>query len=147
MFDRNGWNMFSAEGRNFKNTNRYDYNCGGYALGLYNWFHPYEDEISSYAMTGDNIELLNDMVCFMLKNIKGLRKINTCEECDDKKEVVVAFRIGGYDFHFMRRGKNHIWYQKMGWCPTIEKVPKEEVFSKSWNCRYNSPMVLFALKI
>jgi hypothetical protein len=147
VVDINGWDMFSAEGRTLQNTPKEDYNCGGYALNLYNWFNPYWRILLDCELQKENINLLNEMVDYMLKHIKGLRKIDTCKNCDIKKEIVIAFRVGGSDFHFIKRGQNNVWYSKMGCSSEITRISKKDVFSEKWYNRYDSPIILFALKI
>ena len=38
----------------FKRKNKRDYNCGGYALGTYDWFLPYSCSYSDEYLEDDN---------------------------------------------------------------------------------------------
>lgn len=47
--------------RNQKNTLDGDYNCGGYALGTFNWFLPYNNFNSNYSFALNLLEEYNDI--------------------------------------------------------------------------------------
>ena len=135
--------------RGLDTVNRFDFNCGGYALETYNWYLPVEGlrQASRYFDSWydeDREEVLEDTVKHMLKEFKGkLRIIQNVEELKDN-EYAIAYRIGDGDFHFAKRNKKGVWFHKRGKTPYIERMTKEEVFSSSWGHRYDSPIVLFA---
>lgn len=128
--------------RNIHNTNKNYYNCGGYALGTYSWYCPYDDFDDSYTIK-ERTQLAVD---YMLNDFCDLRVIKTLEEVTEN-EYVIAFRMSKYDFHYMVK-KGNQWYSKLGSRYKIDRVPQEIVFSKAWftDCgiTYDGPLVLFA---
>ena len=143
---------YNKENRNTKNTHISEYNCGGYALGTFNWYCPYDSNHKDRVCTSffgmmSKEETLDYMVQFMLEDFKDeLRLINSVKELN-KNEYAIAFRIGYCDFHFIKRGRNGVWYHKMG-NNNIERFPKERVFADSWSGgdKYDSRVVLFAMQ-
>lgn len=135
----------SKKKRNLKNTDRNFFNCGGYALNTMNWYCPYEEHKSFCGMVIEMgiIEATKYMMNFILEDIPNIRLIQEVSELQEN-EYAVAFRICGDDFHFLKRGKNGIWYQKMGAKHYLNTMSATEVFSDRWNWRYNGPVVLFA---
>ena len=138
--------------RNIRNTQCGEFNCGGFALGTIIWYLPipkrnmyiergYRDEV-------DNKKLINKYTQYMLKEFPDLRVIKDIKELQ-ADEYAIAFRLAkdwDDDFHFLKRGKNGVWYQKVGGRWGITVVPKKEVFSDFWNERYSGIIVLFAKK-
>jgi hypothetical protein len=146
------YDEFNKEKRNLGSTERCDYNCGGYALGLFNWYLPYPQEmrnrislfglwISSYKKT------MKIMVDYMVDTLP-IRVIKSLKHLDEKTEYCVAFRLSEDDFHFVKRYKEGVWYHKRGGSYYIQRMEEEEVFSKKgWvDGRYNSKIVLLAVK-
>jgi hypothetical protein len=134
--------------RNIRNTNKNAYNCGGYALGTYSWYHPHgEDERDCLYDTRISIEeRTKHAVQYMLNDFCDLRVIKTLEEVTEN-EYAIAFRLAKDDFHYMVK-KGNQWYSKAGGCPIIDRVPQEIVLSKVWftdyDVTYDGPLVLFA---
>lgn len=137
------WNLKNK--RNINNTEKGSYNCGGYALGLFNWFCPWEEEDNGEIEMGDDTDL-EKMVDYMLKHLP-LRLINSTRELK-RNEYAVAFRVGGYDFHYMKRGANGVWYDKVGSRAYINTHKEVEVLNQkeSWYGRYDGEIVLMAMK-
>lgn len=103
--------------RNSENTDKCDYNCGGFALNTFNWYKPYEgafewreqlliDWSSDYYEEGKLIydpetvvkelenRLLTRDVLYMLRQFKGkLRRVNGFDELWEG-ERLIAYRIG-----------------------------------------------------
>lgn len=139
--------------RNYRNTEKYEYNCGGYALENYAWYLPYSEDqrwdMSIYESSEDSDDLAIKMVSHMLKDYKGrMRKINDVKELR-QGEYAIAFRASKWhgDFHYAKLGKNGVWYHKMGGSERIRVMSKEEVFGSSWCCGlYDSKVHLLALK-
>lgn len=141
--------------RNSRNTNLEDYNCGGYALGTFNWYLPYEDyndnTWSLYDEQGMTVDEMADFYAqFMLDDFFGRLRIikSITEKALDEK--VIAFRCCKNDFHFCVRGDNGVWYHKPG-SNTIRRIKKEEVFADTWSSPsgwdiYDSKIILFAMK-
>lgn len=154
--------------RNQYNTKILDYNCGGYALGTYNWYFPYnydrEVTVEELIYEGFNEEeiyniLLKEDVDNMLYDFEGrLRLINTEEEANSD-EIVIAYRIfidfcldnnklyyEDSDFHY-RVKNNGVWFEKNG--DSEIHIVKEDI-TEPWIAQcgtYDSDLVLMALKI
>ena len=103
--------------RNSENTDKCDYNCGGFALNTFNWYKPYEgafewreqlliDWSSDYYEEGKLVydpetvvkelenRLLTRDVLYMLRQFKGkLRRVNGFDDLWEG-ERLIAYRIG-----------------------------------------------------
>ena len=136
----------NLQGRNIKNTDKGEYNCGGYALNLFNWFQPYKDGecIGFFGWFKGKEETQRIMVEYLLENF-SLRIVKGIEELKPK-EYAVAFRLSEFDFHFVKRCDNGVWRHKRGGLGEIEIMKKEKVFSKSWDGGYDSELILFAVQ-
>ena len=139
------------------------YNCGGFALGTFNWYRPYKFDCfegtldKSICDIRDDIdcgcdydegctEIANIMVKFM--ESEGLcRKISDSSELR-KGEYLVAFKASYDDFHYVRRLSNGRWFHKMGW-NKIEEIFQDDVYDDLWwedlNC-YCGNLHLLAVK-
>ena len=141
--------------RTSRNTDLEDYNCGGYALGTFNWYLPYgnyEESISDLYF-GQNMsvnEIAHYYENYLLNDFFGiLRPIKSVNELAEDEQAI-AFRVGEEDFNFCKRGKNGVWYHKPG-RNTIRRIKKSEVFAERWVSPdgftiYDSEIILFALK-
>ncbi len=134
--------------RNPYNTAPAEYNCGGFALGTYSWYAPYDTSVwhSYNAILFIKIfesDILWDCVEWMLKEIPGLRLIDKENEVKPY-EVIVLFRIGNGDYHFVRK-VGDIYLHKRGSHHEIEVMDKEEVYSEMWCDQYDSDIIMFAL--
>ena len=126
--------------RNVRNSDRYNYNCAGYALSCFSWYCPFsfhEDNVSECAKQ-------------ILEDFPNTRIVSSKKDLLPN-EYLIAFRTSKTDFHFMRRGKNGVWYQKRGQSPYLIPVKEADVFNKIWPSNlsdggYTSEMVLFAVK-
>src|SRR5574344_1133165 len=84
--------------RNISNTERYLYNCAGYALETFSWYCPneedweywgYEENLSDAEMFAKTFETVK----FMLKDWKGhLRLIGSVDEVREN-EYAIAYRV------------------------------------------------------
>lgn len=137
--------------RNISNTERYLYNCAGYALGTFSWYCPneedlgywgHEENLSDVEMFAKTFETVN----FMLKDFKGkLRVISSLEELR-KDEYAIAYRVSSDgDFHFMKKARTR-WHHKRGNTPTILTESEDNVFNSIWCDRYDGPIVLMAMR-
>lgn len=147
------YDEFNMEKRSLSNAERKEYNCGGFALGLYNWYLPYPQEMLnelslpfegwkySYRKT------MNIMVNYMV-NTLPVRIIKSLKSLDEKTEYCVAFRLSKRDFHYVKRYKEGVWYHKRGGSYHIQRMEEKEVFSKKgWiDGIYNSNIILLAVK-
>lgn len=139
--------IFNQEKRNESTAYTEEYNCAGYALGTFNWFLPYsEDMLDEYDDEiydeKYNVDYFAD---YLLETFNNLRMIENLDQAKDNEEII-ALRLGkwGDDFHFLRRKLNKKWYHKLG----VENVTrfKEPVFSDEWCNRYVDKIILFAKK-
>ena len=145
----NPWNNNNE--RNIRNTDKSQYNCGGYALGLFNWFIPWTEEHDKtigwdfYHNETEKEEFIRICVNYMTENLP-IRVISSISELK-KREYAVAFRLSEDDFHFMKRGFNGVWYDKQGWLPFINTHKEKDVLNKkNWYDRYDSEIILLAVK-
>lgn len=160
MFMRTQIDPFNKLGhRNIGNTPRRDFNCGGYALGTFNWYKPVleeneDEEDLMFDSEIDVYERTQRCVNAMLMEFAGvLRVINDVSELMTD-EYAIAFRLqdgdGWDDFHYMKRASNGVWYQKCGGYPTIFRATKHEALYEEWSTdvsyTYYGPVVLFAKK-
>ncbi len=133
--------------RTIKNTPKELYNCGGYALKTFNWLSfniPCRGN-SSIKKKNATLKLL---IQELLEDFPTLRLIKKLSDIQSN-EYPIVMRVSENDFHFMCRGKNNQWYNKMGFSSPIHKVKQEKVFSKAWNTGwecYDSKIALFAKK-
>ena len=145
----------------FKRKNKRDYNCGGYALGTYDWFVPYscsyldeylEDDVEKFwRESGHDINdynvmaerCINEMIYYFNGKLREIKKVSDAKA----DERVIAFRFGAGDFHFMIKGrKGHQWHSKMGVNNSIDTFSEEYVMSDpDWGNIYLSDTYLMAM--
>lgn len=149
----NGDPFNSNHERNLKNTAKRTYNCAGYALETFSWYLPVpyydSDELEWFDWgsfdTMKRHRLSVEFVNQILADFPDARLIDGLEEVDEKTEYAFAFRVGVDDFHFVKRGANHTWYEKRGSSPCIYRISEHDVFNSDWDDgRYNGPIFLFA---
>lgn len=160
--------------RNEENTNIKDYNCGGYALGTFNWYLPYEkDESFEY---GSNLDFMDNLrndgysveeatTIILNKNVEqmlvqfgsDLREVNEEETCNlDDDEELVVYRLSvmydeehddvyDMDFHFMKH-YDGCWLHKNG--EDEIQFYNEDIFNvwRGGYFQYNSPLRFLAHK-
>lgn len=136
--------------RNFRNTKKRDYNCGGYALGCYSWVLPYyEQPFDSFFMGLVNFsweklcEFTDISVNWLISEFPSLLYIEDKARLPKDKEIIAFRWSSDGDFHFIVRKKNGVWYHKRGGTRDILTMPEEEVLSSCWLDRYDGPLVLF----
>lgn len=141
---------------NFFHIERYEYNCGGYALGTFDWYVPYNTDECDYRYTEELVKqageekALDKLANNILADFPELMMVS---EDSVKNKLwnfrtyeIIAFRLelkGIYDFHFMKLGKNGSWYEKRGSTDYIHRHAYDYIF-QTWNRRYNSKIVFFA---
>lgn len=144
-FDATYPDFFNLEHkRNRFNTSLRNYNCGGYALGIYVWYQ-FEDYFDTVWEVGVE-EMTRLCVNAILHDFPTMRVINDLHELQ-KNERAIAFRICENDFHFMMRHKNGHWSHKPG-RTFIRSITKAEVFNpEGWDLShiYDGPLVLLAM--
>ena len=149
----NGVDPFNKEReRNHDNTDGRTYNCAGYALETFSWYLPVDDSADlDYIEWGSFDEIMRNGMSFafvlqILRDFPDVHLIGGLNELD-ADEYAFAFRVGVDDFHFVKRGRNHQWYEKRGGNPRIYRMTEDEVFHSAWDDgRYNGPIFLFANK-
>lgn len=137
--------------RNIRNTDKADYNCGGYALGTFSWYLPsctrkeYTD-IMRHANIGDMDTALTLASETIVNELPGWSIVPFAlvmeRKYSPKAYEVVALRFCNYDFHFWKLGRNWNWYDKMGCRGQINRHAFNDVRHK-WNDRYDSPVACF----
>lgn len=130
-----------AKERNIRNTDREEYNCGGYALGCYSWYCPFAHQVRDFEKNVNQI----------LKDFSNARLIDDIQDLMPN-EYMVAFRLSLDDFHFMKRSKNGVWREKRGSQSEIRIVPKSVVFGEVWSPHrydngYRGKIAFFAVKV
>lgn len=137
--------------RNIRNTDKADYNCGGYALGTFSWYLPsrtreeYTD-IMGHADIGDMDTALTLASEAIVNELPGWSIVPLAlvmeRKYSPKDYEIVAMRFCYYDFHFWKLGRNWNWYDKMGCREQINRHAFDDV-RNVWNDRYDSPVVCF----
>lgn len=133
--------------RTIKNSHKFNYNCGGYALNTFNWYLPRSSDFFwSYSSNLD--EVTDYMVNCMLQDFNGRLRVIENENETKNNETCIAFRVGGSDFHYAKKSKNGQWRHKMGDSSHIDYMTKKELYSiEGWYYgKYNGKIVLMALK-
>ena len=137
--------------RNISNTEKYLYNCAGYALETFSWYCPNEkdnddwgilDDLSDAEMFAKTFETVN----FMLKDFKGrLRLIGSVDEIQEN-EYAIAYRVSrDDDFHFMKKMADG-WHHKRGGTANIYIETEDYVLNEIWCDRYDGPIALMAMR-
>lgn len=134
-----------------KNCNRDDYNCGGFALDTFTWFRPLPCGYPySFVCAEENHLKIEECAEAMLRRFPDMRRIAHPSQIHDD-EYAIAFRITrdwrDDDFHFLRQGKNGVWYDKRGNSEYINRFPKEKLFARAWYGKYKGEIAFFAKKI
>lgn len=150
LYLEDAYNQFGTRSR--QNVERWQFNCGGYALETYNWICPYDTEEDSdrlfdewsYSMSSN--EKLEETVEWMLHRVPGLRKVNGVEDLKED-EYLIAYKCGHSDFHYMKRLPNGQWWHKPGSGRT-RRIAEHKVYARTWSDgKYDSDTVFLAKKI
>jgi hypothetical protein len=159
--------------RNASNVPSSYFNCGGWALQTFNWYHPWENYNFYYDLiessSEDILEYLNsskiyDDRIFKIKDPRlaymtntilseinsGIHLINNLSEIRDG-EFAVAFRTTvediDFDFHFMKRESKNHWSEKLG-ASRIYEIFKDDEYildgDDDWPLGYSGEIILFA---
>lgn len=122
-----------------------DYNCGGYALGAFNWVNI--DSLLFFYSTKEELiaKATKEAVKELLQRFDYIRVVDKKAEIT-KEEFLIYFRIShDGDFHFLKEKHNGKIYHKMGSLPVCKfhGNPYEKRWSNVNN--YCGPIVLFAV--
>ena len=136
-------------------ANQFDYNCMGYAFGVYNdWL---DIDAFRHSFTEDSYdidyELLEDVFydcCLELEERFAVRRLSGPNAALAENERMIAFRIGADDFHFKRKNSDGTWTHKPG-SDYILEMSEDELFDTEWGkhrcCPYISDIAFFAVMI
>ena len=142
-----------------------EYNCAGYALGIYDWIYPvnpfdeepediaaeftdnavlYEDILdAAYCGNYERATMIELVVRRLLANFKGLRVISDFSEVE-KDEYGIVYVCNNTDFHFGRYD-NGILSHKTGAEPPRIVCDIQEIYSTEEE-DYGSGRIFFAMK-
>lgn len=127
-----------------------DYNCMSFALNCFeNWLEPSTFHCLGRIDSSKNfreLERLTKQCVLELQETFELRRVRGIYDLSEN-EYMIAFRLSGDDFHFMRRFSDGQWYHKRGAWP-IEAIDEEEVYAPLWEHRdmpYISTIFFFAV--
>lgn len=147
------------------NTNRHDYNCGGYAFHTFSWYAPYNapnhtmgeygDRYASSGFTEEEAmrRFTKHCVRYMENDFKGkLRQIRSLTEASPN-DTVILFRVGlrfdagecwDSDFHFRVR-RNGKWTEKCGGAEIEDSAPELTQPWVDWETdfTYDGPIAMF----
>lgn len=153
----------------------YHFNCGGFALGNYEWYLPSSFPTEEYLweaeeedeMIEEVIKLQDDFyngvidhyeACtaigeiYMNSMCKDLRFVRRIESESELKEgeYLVAFKAAISDFHYARKLTNGRWFHKMGGCD-IEEITEDKVLGSEWwrdmCCDYDGDLFFMAVRL
>ena len=158
---RDEFNEFCT--RNKKNVERWQYNCGGFALGTYNWICPYDTEeegeeyidFDYWADDSDEVDFnkrAEYTAEWMLNNVPGLRRVDSPDAKLEDGEWLIGYKVGrgpswDGDFHFIKQTPSGRFYHKPGG-NTIRRMGKAEALGSSWSDgAYTSKTIWLARKL
>lgn len=138
--------------RNEHNTKIENYNCGGYAFGIFSWLHCNTDRKPLDYCYCENAyqrkRVRDDCVAHLLRTVPNIRVVRRDEHLNPD-EYLVAFRMSNTDFHFIKQKPDGSWWHKSG---GTEIRPFEgNPFGREWKRRDGAPsyrykITLFAVK-
>jgi hypothetical protein len=151
----NGQTILKDTNNATDNTDRYDYNCGGFALGTFDWYLPYisDDEGEYYEPNEDNMDAVYNArydhdcgeidyyeMCNIIADVyidNMIKFGNVDREISSLKELkegerAVYFRASESDFHYVRILSDGTYAHKPG-SSFIEEMSEEELFSENWS--------------
>lgn len=153
------------EAKNLLEIYDFEYNCGGFALGIQDWYLPYDEDGEYESAELDEVyyRYCNDlylasgrlyakvctergriMVNFMVNTLDYVREIRHSSEVADD-EYLVLFRASCDDFHFIRRMEDGTWAHKMG-SSKIKALTRKEI-EPAWHTTHNYQGKVFLLAV
>ena len=136
--------------RNIRNTDKEEYNCGGYALGTFGWYmlghNKKEYRAFNEALRDEEWVKVKQMaIRTITTELVGWRTGPLAEVMERKfspvEYEIVLMRFHYTDFHFWKLGRNWNWYDKCGRSPYINRHSFIDAVAPTWNDRYDSPIV------
>ena len=147
--------------RNRKNTERNQYNCGGYALETFSWVLPcdteeeceelYDFDMWEYDYDEDDFnESAERGAEWMLNNVPNLRRVDSPDVKLEENEWLIGFKVGAGtgdgDFHYIKRTPSGRFYHKPGGS-YVRRMGKKEALSDNWcDGKYTSKTIWLARK-
>ena len=147
--------------RNRKNTERNQYNCGGYALETFSWVLPcdteeeceelYDFDMWEYDYDEDDFnESAERGAEWMLANVPNLRRVDSPDAELEENEWLIGFKVGAGsgdgDFHYIKRTPSGRYYHKPG-ANRVRRMSKKEALSDNWcDGKYTSRTIWLARK-
>ena len=117
-------------------------------LGLDSFTYSYNWEEETDNIDYDCLEKVFFDCCQELTEKFKARRLETAYDGIGKNERMIAFRIGGDDFHFARRNSDGTWTHKPG-SNYIREMSEYELFGDSWSEHrvfpYVSDVAFFAI--
>ena len=156
--------VYNEEGkRSSRNVDRWKYNCGGYALGVYSWICPYDTEEEGEQYIDYNCwdnedeepdfnERAEYTAEWMLNNVPGLRRVDSPDAELEEGEWLIGYKVGrgpswDGDFHFIKQTPSGRFYHKPGG-GRIRRMGQAEALSDSWSGgAYTSKTIWLARKL
>lgn len=133
----------------FRDQNKNDFNCGGFALGTGDWYIPehfyekeslsfwsqYEDGWGGNELSADAYEELCDKLADiyvedMIEDGVIEREVSRNTTLNED-ERLIAFRASYDDFHFVREMSDGTWSHKMGGT-MIQEFDEESLDDEYW---------------
>ena len=147
--------------RNRKNTERNQYNCGGYALETFSWVLPcdteeeceelYDFDMWEYDYDEDDFnESAERGAEWMLNNVPNLRRVDSPDAELEENEWLIGFKVGAGsgdgDFHYIKRTPSGQFWHKPGG-NYVRRMGKKEALSDNWcDGKYTSKTIWLARK-
>ena len=135
--------------RNMNNTSSSQYNCGGFALGIFSWYTPF-NEITDIELERpeDYSEIEEIAIDNILADFPDLEPVSSTRvynmEIDYHTNEIIAFRFSSFDFHFWKLEADGKWYDKMGGSYFINDHTYYDVFD-NWGA-YDGTIYFFTRK-
>ena len=142
---------------NIISADQYDYNCMSYAFNIFDEWLVLDSFTSSYIWGEEtdcvDYEYLAKVFfdcCQELIDRFNARRLMSVDDVIGEDERMIAFRIGGDDFHFVRKNSDGTWTHKPG-SNYIREISEDELLSSSWSdyrqFPYVSEIAFFAVKM
>ena len=155
----NAKNLLRNTGSFIMEVRRSYYNCGGFALGIPEWYLPYDEDTQDeiYGIREDMEYGANEYECctaigelmvdYMCKT-ENVRRIYDDGELKEN-EYLVLFKASYDDFHYVRRTDDGKWYHKNGGS-RIMSITEDQAYDDDWwydlPCEYSGELFMLAVE-
>lgn len=132
-----------------------DYNCGGFAVGTFDWLHIENRKMHSFLSNSYNQQTTRDKKLALVSAAKELEKNFNLRPLKNPRKIkegeyLIGFRLSNRDFHFIRQMSNGKWLHKPASKP-IQEISNEDVYGvwcpDRYDGGYDSKTIWFAKKI